>query len=226
MLTVSEIEGLHVGLHVGGGLLLRHVGEGGHLAVKVEELGVCENGQVILESTEFLLGGQVGGRGHRVQVCNVLRHVGCATGAVGRHEGRKWAAGARRRRYLVGKSEEVETGCIGDIRGSLGVVEGRGMVACFWETRQEVELECDFPHCNRWGPRERALSIRSLLPYSALFRPDTNHHRIIVVPIPFVLAHAPARHLSIQSASACPISCFWSSLLFLSALLHFVPSRS
>ena len=45
MLTVSEIEGLmHVGLHVGGGLLLRHVGESGHLVLKVEELSVCEDG--------------------------------------------------------------------------------------------------------------------------------------------------------------------------------------
>jgi hypothetical protein len=187
MVTVSEIEGLHVGLQVGGGLLLRHVGESGHLAVKVEELSVCENGQVILEGSEFLLGGQVGGRGHRVQVCNVLRHVGCATGAVGRHGGRKWAAGARRRRYLVGKSEEVEAGCIGDIRGSLGVAEGRGMVACFGGTRQEVEL--GVPNCNRWEPSRIHHMDRAPAPIgsalSALSRSHTVHHRIIVCANPF-----------------------------------------
>lgn len=106
MRTVSKIEGLvHVGLHVGGGLLLRHVGEGGHVTIKVEELSVGEHGEVIVEGTELLLGGQVGGRGHRVQVGNVLRHIGGATGAVGRHDGRRRAAGARRRWVLLQKSE-------------------------------------------------------------------------------------------------------------------------
>ena len=147
MLTVSEIEGLvHVGLHVGGGLLLRHVGEGGHVVLKVEELGVCEDGQVIIEGTEFLLGGQVGGGGDGVQVGNVLRHVGCATGAVGRHEGRKWAAGARRRREIVEKSEASEAGCIGSIRGSLGVVEGRGWLRAFGE-RQDAEPKWSATSC-------------------------------------------------------------------------------
>lgn len=111
--TVSKIEGLvHVGLHVGGGLLLRHVGEGGHVTIKVEELGVGEHGQVIVKGTEFLLGGQVGGRGHRVQVGNVLRHIGSATGAVGRHDGRKRAAGARRRWVLL---QKVRSGGVGDV---------------------------------------------------------------------------------------------------------------
>lgn len=112
MLTMSsEIEGLvHVGLHVGGGLLLRHLGEGGHITIKVEELSAGEHGQVIIESSEFLLGGQVGSRGHRVQVGDVLRHVGCATGAVGRHCGRKWATGARRRWILFKKSRAAGAG--------------------------------------------------------------------------------------------------------------------
>ena len=40
----------------------------------------------------------------------------------------------------------------------------------------------------------------------------------------FVLA--PARHQSTRITSACPIYCLLSSPLFLSALLHFVPSHS
>lgn len=103
-LTVSKVERLvHVGLQVGGRRVLGgSFRKGGHVAVKVEELRVGEHGQVIVESAEFLLGGQVGGRGDRVQVGDVLRHVGCATGIVRRHGGR---AGGRRTAALVNVAE-------------------------------------------------------------------------------------------------------------------------
>lgn len=213
VLTVSEIEGLvHVGLHVGGGLLLRHVGESGHLAVKVEELSVGKDGQVILEGTEFLLGSQVGGRGDRVQVGNVLRHVGRATGAVGRHEGRIWAAGARRRRYFVEKSEAAEAGCIGDIKGSLGVVEGRGMVACFWRNEAGSRIGVRPPELQSLGalrhvrnsPRSvaRSCSWGCRISAAARFHPPTHTNPIITASslcqslLSFV--HQPARHLLIR----------------------------
>jgi hypothetical protein len=89
------------------------------------------------------------------------------------------------------------------------------------ETRQEAELECDLPNCNRWercGTCETALDL-SLLglphlrrrPLSSAHTHEPTHHRIIVVPIPFVLCTRSPLVIS-------PSECFCLSYLLLLVL--------
>lgn len=51
---------------------------------KVEEFGVCEEGEIVIEIQTILLGGVVGG-GDRIQICDVLGDIGCSSRTVARH---------------------------------------------------------------------------------------------------------------------------------------------
>lgn len=238
--TVSKIEGLvHVGLHVGGGLLLRHV-EGGHVTIKVEELSVGEHGKVIVKGTEFLLGGQVGGRGHSVQVGNVLRHIGSATGAVGRHDGRKRAAGARRRWVLLQKSEAAGSsmyrwyeGVAGRSRGLEGPWGGCVLLSSEAGGKQSAEFECDVLnlqslgalstleptwHVRRNSPRFALCRSSAFVRFVPLDSSSLCQSLLSFHPVPLV-------NRSTRITSACPCRLFLEDAIVLAALLLFFSSH-